>query len=331
MEFKEYSSIENTYRSKTITKIYAEGKADGDWCVTLKVHGSNFGIYYDKNGKRFAKRSSFIGDNNLFFNHEEVWAKQGTSIEGIQQDLRNDFGEDVEVIYYGEIFGGIYPHPDVEKVKNQTVVQKGVYYSPENKFMIFDIKVNGHYLNYDKLIFYCRRNEALYANPLFVGSFEKCLEYPNEFPDPLCKKFGLPEIENNICEGVVIKPIDTRYLSDGSRIILKNKNDKFKEVAHGKKPKLEAEVKEVDPETIKLAEAICAYNTENRLNNVVSKIGKITNKDFGKILNMLFEDIRADYTKDHGEFTLSNELRKILMTQISNMVRKEFLNLIENE
>lgn len=329
MEHKEYSSIENTYRSKTITKIYAEGKNEGLWCVTLKVHGSNFSIYSNKDGIRFAKRSSFIGENNLFFNHEYVWSKQGESIKGVLQDLKNDFGDDAEIICYGEIFGGVYPHKDVPKINNQTTVQKGVYYSPENKFIIFDIKVNGQYISYDKVIFYCRRNRALYTNPLFIGSFEECLKYPNEFPDPLHQQFGLPSIENNICEGVVIKPIDTRYFNDGSRIILKNKNDKFKEVAHGKKPKLEGEVKEIDPEIVKLAQAICAYNTENRLNNVVSKIGKVTNKDFGKILNLMFEDIRNDYVKDNGEFVLSNDLRKILMTEISILIRKEFINLID--
>jgi len=332
MEHKEYSSIENTYRSKTITKIYAEGKNEGLWCVTLKVHGSNFSIYSNNRDKiRFAKRSSFISDNNLFFNHEEVWQKQAASILKADTYLRKIFGDYAEIIFYGEIFGGIYPHKDVPKVNNQTIVQKGVYYSPENKFIIFDIKVNGHYLSYEDVINCCDKNEVLYCKPLFIGSFDECLKYPNEFPDPLHQQFGLPSIENNICEGVVIKPIDTRYFNDGSRIILKNKNDKFKEVTHGKKPKLEGEVKEIDPEIVKLAQAICAYNTENRLNNVVSKIGKVTNKDFGKILNMMLEDIRNDYIKDNGDFVLSNDLRKILMTEISILIRKEFLNLIDKE
>lgn len=42
MEFKKYSSLENTYRTKTIDKVIESGLSGGDWVVTEKVHGSNY-------------------------------------------------------------------------------------------------------------------------------------------------------------------------------------------------------------------------------------------------------------------------------------------------
>lgn len=330
MEFKEYSEIENAYRTKFISQIYLEGKEKGNWVCTLKVHGSNFSVYMNRTGVKFGKRSAFIGENNPFFNHEYVWNKQGPKIMALFEDLQNQYGKDIEVIFYGEIFGGNYPHKEVPKVNNQTTVQKGVYYSPENKFIIFDIKIDGKFLDFDKVALHCERNEVLFCEPLFYGTLEECLKYPNEFPDPLHQKFGLPPIENNICEGVVIKPIDTRYFNNGARVIIKNKNDKFKEVAHGKKEKVQTE-EQVDPETIKLAENILTYANVNRLNAVISKIGKVTNKDFGKILSLMFEDIRKDYTKDNENFVFNSQLKKIVMTNISNLIRTEFVNLIDKE
>jgi Rnl2 family RNA ligase len=332
MEFKKYSEIENTYRSKTIQQIEMEGKSGGHWYITLKVHGSNFAVYMSPDGMKCAKRSGFIGENNPFFNHDYVLDKQLTHLQMIYSDIRKSSSY-TEVIFYGEIFGGLYPHPDVEKVKNQTVVQKGVYYSPENKFIIFDIKCDGKFLAYDMVCHLCEQHGMLHAKPLFIGSFEECLKYPNEFADPLCKEFGLPEIEGNICEGVVIKPNDTRYFNDGTRIILKNKNEKFKENAGG--VKVDKETKEVNPEIIAKAQKILDYCNDNRLNAVLSKIGTVTNKDFGKLLGMVSQDMHADFIKDHESFyegmenVEKREINKLVNSGVSTFLRKQFLDIMD--
>ena len=332
MEFKKYSEIENTYRSKTIHQIEMEGKSGGQWGVTLKVHGSNFSVYMSPDGMKCAKRSGFIGENNPFYNHDYVLDKQLVSLQMVYSEIRKTT-EFKEVIFYGEIFGGLYPHKDVPKVINQTVVQKGVYYSPENKFIVFDIKADGKYLDYDKVVDVCSRYGVLHAKILFEGTLEECLKYPNEFSDPLCKEFGLPEIENNICEGVVIKPNDTRYFNDGSRIILKNKNEKFKENVGG--VKVEKEQKEINPEIVDKAQKVLDYCNDNRLNAVLSKIGTVTNKDFGKLLGLLSQDMYSDFIKDHENFfdDMSNvdkrEVQKLVSTGVSTFLRKQFLNILD--
>jgi len=330
MEFKKYSEIENTYRSKTINLIEMEGKSSGEWNVTLKVHGANFSVYMSPDGMKCAKRSGFV--EGSFFNHEYVLDKQLQSLQLIYSDIRkNNIG--TEVIFYGEIFGGLYPHKDVPKVNNQTTVQKGVYYSPENKFIIFDIKVDGKYLDYKNVVELCETYGALYAKILFAGSFLDCLKYPNEFADPLHKEFGLPEIEGNICEGVVIKPNDARYFNDGSRIILKNKNEKFKENAHG--VKVEKEKTEANHEIIAKAQLILDYCNDNRLNAVLSKMGTVTNKDFGKLLGSLSQDMHNDFIKDHETFydemslVEKREINKLVNAGVSSFIRKQFLDILD--
>ena len=44
-----------------------------------------------------------------------------------------------------------------------------------------------------------------------------------------------------------------------------------------------------------LCEEIAKYITENRLNNVVSKIGTITQKDFGKLLGLYSKDVLEEF------------------------------------
>ena len=110
---------------------------------------------------------------------------------------------------------------------------------------------------------------------------------------------GLPEIADNICEGVVIRPIITPHFNHGVRVILKKKNEAW---AEGKQFRKSIKKEEKLPEKIvKLREAILTYVTENRLNNVLSKVGQVTIKDFGKVMGMFSKDIVEDFSKDYQE------------------------------
>ena len=62
MEFKKYSSIENTYRKAEIDYIRQNAFDRGDFIIEEKVHGSNFAFYYDGTEIKCAKRTQFIDD-----------------------------------------------------------------------------------------------------------------------------------------------------------------------------------------------------------------------------------------------------------------------------
>lgn len=149
----------------------------------------------------------------------------------------------------------------------------------------------------------------LHAKTLFKGSIEDCLAYPNDFESTISKELNLPEITPNVIEGVVIKPLKTRYMNNGERVILKNKNDKWAEIAKRRKSN---RVQEKPSDlVIALQEAILDYVTENRLNNVLSKIGEVTEKDIGKVLGLFSKDVVEDFLKDHKTQTDTLEKKEL--------------------
>ena len=62
-----------------------------------------------------------------------------------------------ELYIFGELFGGYYPDKSVPKVQDATRLQQGVFYSPDNDFCAFDLRIyNGSYLDKAQLLSQCR-------------------------------------------------------------------------------------------------------------------------------------------------------------------------------
>jgi Rnl2 family RNA ligase len=329
MEFMKYTSIENSYREGFIYKVKMNLPRDTIFCVQEKIHGSNFSIWYDGKEFKFAKRTSFLQDSEDFFHYPEaIPADLFSKIHNIYQYVNCN-----ELVIYGELFGGVYPHPEVKKNNNVKAIQKGVYYSPDIHFFPFDIKLDGEFLNSDDFGTLFNNFNIPHIKTLFTGTLDECLNYPNEFQTTIPEILGFPTIENNICEGVVIKPIIPKFLPNGERVILKNKNSKFSEKEHEEKSrKPKPELSQSENENLVL---LSEYITENRLRNVISKIGSITEKDFGKLNGLFNKDILEDFLKDHEEKfnSLAKDSQKVLTKKMSvytaEMIRNNFLNIID--
>lgn len=328
MNFRKYNSIENTYRQKVIDQILQFGFASGNWVVEEKVHGANLSLWYDGSEMLIGKRSGFISDNKSFYSSYKLIPKYQEKVKSLHAELGG------VITIYGELFGGHYPHPDIERVKNVKQVQGGVYYNPDIDFYAFDIAHNGKILNLDEAHALFEKHGFFYSEPLFAGSFEDCLKYKNEFQTTIPIRLGLPEIKDNICEGVVIKPVETKYLHSGSRVILKNKNERFTEKSKPKRKKSKLEIK-LSENGQKLFDELNSYINENRLRNVISKIGQITDKDFGRILGLLNKDALEDFNKDFGQDfnKLEDKEQKIIKKKIgsvsSDLIRRNFINIID--
>lgn len=345
MQFKKYSSIENTYRQTHINKIIKYGLTGGEWVVTEKVHGACTSVAYDGKLMQFGKRTAFVGEGNKI-EGDKYWTSgsnfydwQGalerdlvlSKVEKIYNALKTT--DEDEIIVYGELFGGSYPNIK----SNMKPVQKGVFYSPDQHFYAFDIRHNGHFIDYYTFETMCENANLLYAKSLMIGSLEECMKYPNDGQSTIPHCFNLPKLDNNIMEGVVIKPIEAKYFPNGERVILKNKNDKFLEKTGGKhkKHKLPTLKIELSKECESYLENLLTYINHNRLKNVISHVGDtITDKDFGKLLGMLMSDAIEDFLKDNEGFkSLENNERNAINKQANKyaqqMIRKEFLNIID--
>ena len=238
-----------------------------------------------------AKRTELILDSEQFFNSKFVQDNYKDKVLALYATVSEQF-DTKTVTIFREIFGGGYPHPDTTKDDNAKLVQRGIYYCPTNDFFAFDILLdNDKYLDVETASQLFEKFSFIYAKTLFKGSLKECLVFSNEFKTTIPTEYGLPELDGNICEGVVIRPIQPSFLRTGSRVLIKNKNEKWAEnnnyIDKAILSKLLHEGEELTEEASFLCEEIYKLITQNRLTNLISKIGEVNpKKDLGKVLGL---------------------------------------------
>lgn len=324
MKFIKYPSIENTYRQEFIDKIIEEQKAGGVWVVTKKIHGANFSLWCDGTQVRMAKRTALLSDDDDFFGVQRIKEDLYKKVTILYEVLNACTKHHIEQIaVYGELYGGSYDHPEVARDLNAHKVQKGVCYSPNNHFVAVDIRVDDKFLDFEMMQDACKDVGLPCIPALMYGSMGDCLEFQNDFQSTVAGWFGLPEIKGNICEGVVIRPCKTQFLFSHKRVMLKSKNDKFKE--KGRKPKKVRVKQQMSKQGEKVLKSLLVYVTDNRYDAVVSKIGKVTPKDFGKIQGEFAKDVLEEFKKDkkYKRYTqLEKDERKVIHKTLNHEIAK---------
>ena len=339
LEFKKYNSIENTYNKEFMDRIKLEGYDSLQYVVQEKVHGANCCFVTNGETMQFAKRTGWVEVGEMFYNYEELVERYREKTIQLFHRVKKDYADMATLSIFGEMFGGKYPHPDVSNDSKVMCIQKGVFYSPKHEFYAFDLCVQSgdsrKYLSVNEINEYFEIGGFLYAKTLLQGTLTECLSYPNAFESKIAEWLGLPVIEENICEGVVIRPIETVYFGNGSRLLLKNKNSKFEEKKSIRKrqPSLFVEPT-YSYELNVLLVVVESYVTENRLNNVISKVGNIfVPKDFGRLIGLFSKDILEDFLKEHeSEYALVEKSeQKILNRHINKLaiqlIKKVYMNM----
>lgn len=339
MEFKKYNDIENSFNKEIMDKfrfaLADQGKTNQLFVVQEKVHGSNSSFLTDGQTIEFGKRTAKVAQGENFYDQNELIERYHDRVINLFNLIKAQYPEITEVQAYGEFFGGTYPHPDVEKVKNVKVIQKGVFYSPTHEFYGFDIRLwtgeESRLLPVDEVNKFFTETGIFYAKTLLEGTLDECLAYPNLFNSKIPEWLGLPPIEDNTCEGVVIRPKEPLYMGNGERIIIKNKNAKFSE----KKAKKNHDAKPT-PEYSESLNALLTeaerYVNQARLDNVVSKMGEIESwtKGFGMILGNFTKDALEDFLKEnHAAYDLLEKgEQKVLNKKINQLCAQEIKNRI---
>ncbi len=338
LEFKKYNSIENTYNKDFLEKIKLEGYDALSYVVQEKVHGANCCFITDGKEVHFAKRTGFMESGEKFYQYEELLIRYKDRMILLYSRIKEKYPDTESILVYGEMFGGKYPHPDVKSDSQIMCIQKGVLYCPNHEFYGFDIYVRGtdnnRYLSVHESNGLFEEGRFLYAKTLFEGTISECLSYPNTFQSYIAKWLGLPPIENNICEGVVIRPVEAVFFRNGSRLLLKNKNSKFAEKKSVKKRQPALFVEPTYSKELNDMLAITEeYVTENRLNNTVSKIGEVVfPKDTGKLIGLLSKDILEDFLKEHSGIYASLEkseqkiLNRYINKQATDLIKKVYMS-----
>jgi Rnl2 family RNA ligase len=315
MSFIKYPSIENSYQHAFVGKVNQSALEGTLWIVQEKLHGANFSVAYDADCDKvfFNKRSGIIGEKEKFYNCQELYPDLTKKIMELVEQLKGKFKKCLTV--YGELIGGRYPG---RSKPNQKHIQKGVDYCDGIAFVAFDIR-----LDEDFMVATTAKTWLILAGFHVVpeigiyDTLKEALAVSYEFKSKVPDMLGMPEHPGpNICEGVVIRPRETFYLPSGSRAILKQKNDHFKEVSKTPKSKAKA-----DPKYPNIF--VDEYINRPRFDNVRSKLSEDAN--IGEIGKAMSEDVLEDYLKDNPteEKDELKAIRKQIAREVFPFVRKE--------
>lgn len=229
IQFKQYPSIGNAADALWMMRVRANVQIGTIFAVQEKVHGANVSFLCDDLDIRMARRTAVLDPLEPFFGYQEVLERYSGHIYHIYNLLRLSYPAMTSIAVYGELFGGAYPHPDVEPIPGARPVQPGIWYAPGHDFYAFDIYVftedGGFFLPILEANKLFSTAGLLYAWNRFVGLLDDCLAYPHVFPTAIPGELGLPPIGDNLCEGIVIKPLTPIYLPDGSRVAIKVKRE----------------------------------------------------------------------------------------------------------
>lgn len=313
------------------------------WAVTEKVHGANFSFRYGEGKLSFGKRKELLRWEDDFFGFQLVAEQLDISIRKLFRNLQHDIDFDQAVVY-GELFGGEYPHPEVEADERVQAIQTGIYYCPTIAFCAFDIAIeqadHRFYLDYEKAIQYFESANLFYAKPLLIGSFNQALNYSIDFQSVIPKQFGLPPLaQDNLTEGIVIKPMQDLVLSTAKgkmRPILKIKNEKFseeKKFHEARKWSFTPSQSATHEQLAFLLPDLQVYVTANRLQNVSSKIGQLKTdqpKRLQKAKSLFLEDVFESFEEtNEGVLALLSKqdiawLKARILLDIDDLIRAFF-------
>jgi len=302
--------------------------------TTEKIHGANFSLNTDGATVRPAKRTGFLANTDKFYNFQVVVSDLTPIILKGFEATKKVVPDLQEVVFFGELFGGAYPHEKVPKDPRFPIhVQKGVYYSPAVHFYLFDIFIPGKsYLNFDTFQQVAQESGFFYSKPLQRGKYADLIKFDvDTFVSTIPKQLGLPEMPKpNISEGIVIKLVHNRYTTKGTRVLVKHKSESFKEVTGvyntkdpaDKKAKVYSEPP-LPPEIAEFRENMKRYVNENRLRNVLSKLGPVENKESAKskLVGLMAKDVLEEFGADFPKWKqLKKEEQKRVTSSLGNLV-----------
>ena len=307
-----YEKIGSNFSKYKLTEADYRLFKKTDWIVTEKIHGANFCIISDGQTVNFAKRKEILSLEDDFFCYQIIAEDLSNKALAVFEAVKNIYPHTNQISIYGELFGGEYPHPEVNENPEVNAIQTGVYYSPNIEFMAFDLAYTSdlherNYLDIDRFISVCEEVNIAYIPVLFRGKYEEAIAYKIEFTTTIPQIFNLPPLENeNFAEGIVIKPaknffIETKKgkLRPASKIKIPQfaEDKRFHQAQKWNYNAYENQKRSPEGSDRDLATEAANLITLNRLNNLISKVGKPIKKNKKqreRILQLYIDDVIED-------------------------------------
>jgi len=188
---------EEKYRSKTI-----EFLKDVDWEFTEKIDGTNIRIYWDGHKVSYYGRTDKAQIPSQLMNRLIELFGGNTNEEMFEQT----FGE-TPAMLIGEGYGA--------------KIQSGGDYRDDNDFILFDVCVNGKYIDREDVRQIANTFNIDSVPVIMVGKLQEGIDYVKTQP---MSKIGKAKME-----GLVARPLVELNDKRGNRIIVKIKCCDFKE------------------------------------------------------------------------------------------------------
>jgi Rnl2 family RNA ligase len=327
MSFIRYSSIEHGSRTRYINDILGiPGFTGTTWQVTEKVDGANYSFIIADTKVSVASRSHVVDGG--FYKSQRVIDLYSEKAAAIATEIGSWYDDDeIHTVKSIQIYGELHGH----KIQNR------VYYGNQIDFRAFDIRVSGlvdndkpfkDWLYPQSVVDLCSKFEIPHVPVIRRSvSFNEAMSISPEFISMICGE----ERDNNYSEGLVIKPNNPNLCLQQSRVIIKNKSPLFSEKGSKvRKPKAPVEWTDAMKSIL---DGMLDYNTENRIRSAISKIGIITEKDFGRLLGAIAQDIYNEWLLDNSFGSMDKKEQNIVTKQVNreigNLIRVNFINIID--
>lgn len=283
--FPKYGKIENLYRNNQVLEHA---------CVVMeKIHGTNVRLMFCE-----AEGGLVLGGRN------KVLYKDGQRSDmdgfGFTAYVLGESGVDFEVLashYDGYIFFGEFHGANI---------QKGVKYSDEKDFRVFDIMDRDHnFLNWERVVDICAHVGLKTVPTHIIGMIN--LDDLNQLIDAqsiTALANGFDPNDDNIAEGVVIKPLKMKKDHRGNWIRAKYKSNKWSENVSAPKTKRPSPEKaELQARAREFAEMVV---TPGRVATIIEHITREGNTELsmsrtGEFLREFINDVMEEHDDVYGE------------------------------
>lgn len=325
--FSPFSTIKRADDRAYLKGLLREGLADLPCVVQEKIHGANFSMWTDGHAVRAAKRTAFLKPTAAFFSFQAVL----DSHQGRLRALFSALHPRRSLAVFGELYGGGYPHPAVSAVDGTAPVQKGVFYRPDIAFCAFDILLDGRtWMPVDAA--QAALEGAGFEQPpvLYAGPLSRCALFPVGFDSHIPARLGLPPLETNTAEGIIIRAAAAR--AGRERLLLKKKPPRWQESDPKRAKKRSRKTRKLSPAgraTLEQGEALIC---RNRLYNVVSKHGRVREGDARRLSVALYRDALEELGLEATAALSRQEQHRIdmaLRSSAADLVAECFFTLLE--
>ncbi|GAA2738343.1 hypothetical protein GCM10010439_71980 [Actinocorallia aurantiaca] len=203
-------------RFRQFPKLSEVAPADapaGEWVAFEKVHGAQLVLGRGADGAvRFGKRKAWLADEEPFFGWQVLRRRLTEAVREIASRIPRAGERDLVV--YTELHGGGYPHPDVPVLASAGPVQTGVWYGPELRVAAFAILLaapgedDGELLAPSETELLVEGCPGIDAVPVVARreSHRRVAELPVSRTPAAPRRDGLPAIDGNVAEGLVLWP-----------------------------------------------------------------------------------------------------------------------------